>query len=201
MEYWRDGKANPPLQKSIRSLKEIGVMKMNTKQITLTSLFIALCVIVPFLFHLVGLGAIFLPMFLPILLAGFLIEFRFALLVGLLGPLTSSLATGMPPFFPTAISMIAEGMVAASVASFLFHTQKKTFWLALPVAIMAERITRVIMILLIFPIFGLPAKQWSIIEITATLPGIVLQLFLIPLVLFMLWKSKIIERKLWWKIS
>ena len=99
MEYWRDGKANPPLQKSIRSLKEIGIMKINTKQITLTSLFIALCVIVPFLFHLVGLGAIFLPMFLPILLAGFLIEFRFALLVGLLGPLTSSLTTGMPPFF------------------------------------------------------------------------------------------------------
>jgi hypothetical protein len=201
MEYWIDGVESSLLRYSIHPVKKVCSMKIRNRQITLTSLFIALCVIVPFLFHLVGLGMIFLPMFLPILLAGFLIEFRFALLVGLLGPVTSSLATGMPPFFPTAISMTAEGMVAASVASFLFYTHKKSLWLALPVAIVAERITRVIMILLIFPIFGLPAKQWSIIEITATLPGIVLQLFLIPLVLFMLWKSKIIERKLWWKIS
>lgn len=176
-------------------------MKITTRQITLASLFIALCVIVPFLFHLVGLGMIFLPMFLPILLAGFLIDFRFAWLVGSLGPLTSSLATGMPPFFPTAISMAAEGMVAAGVASFLFHTPKKSLWLALPVAIVAERITRVIMILLIFPIFGLPAKEWSIVELITTLPGVVLQLILIPLVLFMFWRFKIIERKLWWKIS
>jgi hypothetical protein len=130
-----------------------------------------------------------------------LIEFPFALLVGLLGPLTSSLATGMPPFFPTALSMTAEGMVAVGVASYLFHTKKFLLWLALPVAIIGERITRVIMILLIFPIFGLPAKEWSIVEITTTLPGIALQFTLIPLVLFMLWKSKIIERKLWWKIS
>jgi hypothetical protein len=176
-------------------------MKITTQQITLTSLFIAMCVIVPFLFHLVGLGMMFLPMFLPILLAGFLIEFPFALLVGLLGPFTSSLATGMPPFFPTALSMTAEGMVAVGVASYLFHTKKFLLWLALPVAIIGERITRVIMILLIFPIFGLPAKEWSIVEITTTLPGIALQFTLIPLVLFMLWKSKIIERKLWWKIS
>lgn len=176
-------------------------MKTNTRQITLTSLFIALCVIVPFLFHLVGLGMMFLPMFLPILLAGFFIEFPVVLLVGLLGPFTSSLATGMPPLFPTAISMTAEGMVAAGVASYLFHTKKISLWLALPVAIVAERVTRVIMLFLILPLFGLPAKEWSIVEIITTLPGVALQLILIPLILFMFWKSKIIERKLWWKIS
>jgi hypothetical protein len=176
-------------------------MKIPTQQITLTSLFIALCVIVPFIFHLVGLGMMFLPMFLPILSAGFLIEFPVAVLVGLFGPLASSLATGMPPLFPTAVSMIAEGTVAAGLVSFLFHFKKISLWLTLPVALVAERITRVIMIFLILPLFGLPAREWSIIEITITLPGIALQLILIPLVIFMLWKSKIIKRKLWWKIS
>ncbi len=176
-------------------------MKISTQQITLTSLFIALCVIVPFLFHLLGLGAMFLPMFVPILLAGFFINFPTAILVGLLGPLASALATGMPPLFPTGVSMIAEGTVAAGVASFLFQSKKFSLWLSLPLAIVVERITRVIVIYLIFPLFGLPAREWSIIEITFTLPGIALQLFLIPLVLFMLWKSKVIKRKLWWKIS
>lgn len=177
------------------------MIKITTQQIALASLLIALCVIVPFLFHLIGLGAMFLPMFVPILLAGFFIEFPAAMLVGLLGPLASALATGMPPLFPTGVSMIAEGMVAAGVASLLFHSRRASLWLTLPLAIIAERVTRLLMIFLIFPLLGLPAREWSMIEITITLPGITLQLFLIPLVLFMLWKTKVIRRKLWWKIS
>lgn len=176
-------------------------MKINTQQITLAAMFIALCVIVPFVFHLAGLGVMFLPMFLPILLAGFVIRFPLAMLVGLLGPIVSALLTGMPPMFLTAVSMMVEGMVAAGVASWLFQSKKMPLWLALPVAILAERITRVAMIFLILPLFGLPGREWSIAEITLTLPGVALQLFLIPLVLFMLWRSNIIKGKLWWKIS
>ncbi len=176
-------------------------MKIETQQMTLISLFIALCVIIPFVFHLAGLGAMFLPMFLPILLAGFVIRFPLAMLVGLLGPIVSSLLTGMPPLFPTAISMMAEGMVASGVASFLFCSKKSSLWLALLLAIIAERMTRVLMIFLILPLFGLPAREWSIAEITLTLPGVALQLVLIPLVLFVLWRYHLIKRTTWWKIS
>lgn len=176
-------------------------MKIQTQQITITALFIALCVIVPFVFHLAGLGMIFLPMFLPILLAGFIIRFPLAMLVGLLGPIVSTVLTGMPPLFPTAVSMMVEGMAAAGVASFMFQARKMPLWLVLPVAVVAERITRVVMIFSILPLFGLPAREWSIAEITLTLPGVVLQLFLVPMVLFMLWRANLIKRKLWWKIS
>jgi hypothetical protein len=170
-------------------------MKINTQQITLIALFIALCLLVPFLFHLVGLGKMFLPMFLPILLAGFLIEFPAAMLVGFIGPWISALATGMPPLFPTALSMSVEGFVTAGLASYLYHKKQISFWIGLIVAVIAQRLARIVILLLILPLFGLPAKALSIADFAYSLPGVFLQLFLTPIILFMLWKSKIIERK------
>ena len=170
-------------------------MKINTQQITLIALFIALCILVPFLFHLVGLGKMFLPMFLPILLAGFIIEFPAAMIVGFLGPWISALATGMPPLFPTAVSMSIEGFVTAGIASFFYHKRRTPFWIGLTVAIIAQRLARVGMLLLILPLFGLPAKALSFADFTFSLPGILLQLILTPIILFMLWNSEIIERK------
>ncbi len=170
-------------------------MKIKTQQITLIALFIALCILVPFLFHLVGLGKMFLPMFLPILLAGFIIEFPAAILVGLLGPWISALTTGMPPLFPTALSMSIEGLVTSGLASYLYHKMQIRFWIGLIVAIIAQRLARIVMLLLILPLFGLPAKALSIADFVYSLPGVFLQLLLTPIILFMLWKSKIIEQK------
>jgi hypothetical protein len=170
-------------------------MKINTQQITLIALFIALCMLVPFVFHLVGLGKMFLPMFLPILLAGFIIEFPVAMIVGFLGPWISALATGMPPLFPTAVSMSIEGVVTAGLASYLYHNKRVPFWIGLIIAVITQRLARVAMLLLILPLFGLPAKALSLADFAYSLPGVLLQLILTPIILFMLWKSKIIERK------
>ncbi len=160
-------------------------MKIKTQQITLIALFIALCILVPFLFHLVGLGKMFLPMFLPILLAGFIIEFPAAILVGLLGPWISALTTGMPPLFPTALSMSIEGLVTSGLASYLYHKMQIRFWIGLIVAIIAQRLARIVMLLLILPLFGLPAKALSIADFVYSLPGVLLQLLLTPIILFM----------------
>ena len=47
---------------------------MKSKKIVLSGLFIALGVVVPMIFHTVNLaGPIFLPMHIPVLLAGFLL--------------------------------------------------------------------------------------------------------------------------------
>jgi len=170
-------------------------MKIKNQQITLIGLFIALCVLVPFLFHLAGLGRMFLPMFLPILLAGFIIEFPTAMVVGFLGPWISALTTGMPPLFPTAVSMSIEGIVTAGIASYFYHKRQVSFWIGLILAIIAQRVARVMMLLIILPLFGLPAKTLSLADFTYSLPGVLLQLILTPIILFMLWKSKIIERK------
>ena len=57
---------------------------------------IALGVALPHVFHLAGLGPVFLPMFLPILLVAMTMELPFVLLVAITTPLISLAITGMP---------------------------------------------------------------------------------------------------------
>ncbi len=169
-------------------------MKIPTHQITLIALFLALCLLVPVVFHLVGLGKMFLPMFLPILLAGFLIPFPAAILVGLLGPWISALITGMPPLFPTAVSMSVEGAVTSGLASYCYHQQQLRFWPSLILAVVAQRIARVVMLWLILPLFGLPVRALSLADFAYSVPGVILQIVLVPVVFKLLEKSKPIGR-------
>lgn len=169
-------------------------MKINTKQISLIALFIALCLLVPIVFHMVGLGKMLLPMFLPILLAGFIIKFPAATLVGLLGPWVSALVTGMPPMFPTALSMSVEGSVTSGLASYLYHKKKLPVWFCIIIPVIAQRAARILMLLLILPLFGLPAKALSLADFAYTFPGVILQVAFVPLILKMLWKTKLAER-------
>ncbi len=93
------------------------------------------------------------------------------------------------------LSMSVEGLATAGMASYLYQKKQISFWGSLIVAIIAQRVTRIIMLLIILPLFGLPAKALSLLDFTYSLPGIVLQLILIPIILNMLWELNIVERK------
>ena len=69
----------------------------HTKNLVLTAFCIALCIVLPMAFHAIGAGATFLPMHIPVLLCGLLCGWPFGAACGLIGPLLSSLLTGMPP--------------------------------------------------------------------------------------------------------
>jgi len=169
---------------------------LKARQITLIALFISLAIIVPMIFHGVGLGAMFLPMFLPVMLAGFIIDFPGVMMVGLFAPWLSALATGMPPLFPTALVMCVEGAVGAGVISYLYQRRKLHFWLCLITGVLAERLMLVVMMLLIVPLFHLPTKAFSVAALIYSLPGVALQLIFIPFLLKGLWRLKFLEQKL-----
>ncbi|NOZ63082.1 MAG: ECF transporter S component [Calditrichaeota bacterium] len=169
-------------------------MQSKTKNLILIALFLALCVVVPIVFHSMGVGAIFLPMFLPILLAGFIIEFPYAILVGLLGPFLSSILTGMPPLFPTTPIMTVEGVTAAGLASYLYQRQKWPVWSSLIVSIVAERLSLIAMGFVIAPLLNLPGEIFSFYKIVESTPGILLQLAGVPIILKLLWQRKLTSR-------
>lgn len=84
------------------------MLKLTSKQITLTALFITMGVIFPILFHQVALsGRIFLPMHIPVFLAGIFVGPVGGLIVGLVCPGLSFLLTGMPP--PYAVPLMSLG--------------------------------------------------------------------------------------------
>ena len=66
--------------------------------ITHTALYLALAILLPIGFHAFGFaGRIFLPMHIPVLLAGFLVGPMAGIIVGILAPPLSHLMTSMPP--------------------------------------------------------------------------------------------------------
>jgi len=61
-------------------------MKYSGRDLLLDGLFLSLALVVPVLFHVIGLGSTFLSMFFPIIIIGFLVAFPVA--VGFISPLT-----------------------------------------------------------------------------------------------------------------
>src|SRR5512145_658584 len=79
---------------------EPGARDSATRFIAFSALFLALAILLPIGFHAFGLGGrVFLPMHIPVLLAGFLTGPLSGMLVGLLAPGASHLLTGMPPTY------------------------------------------------------------------------------------------------------
>ena len=89
----------------------------------LTALCIALCVVLPMTLHAIPKGGVlFSPMHLPVLLCGLVCGAPFGLVCGILGPLVSSLLTGMPVFGYMPVMMIElglYGLISGLVMQFL----------------------------------------------------------------------------------
>lgn len=144
----------------------------------------ALALVLPMAFHAVGLGSKFLPMLLPLLLNAFLVPWRWAVATGAIVPWISGLATGMPPLYPpVAAVMSAECAVMAAVAALIYRRGTRGVWAALIPAILAGRLTSLAMTFLLARLFGLPAALASVARLLEGLPGVALQLAVVPLVL------------------
>lgn len=92
------------------------------------------------IFHAFGLGSTFLPMHIPVLLAGFVISIPFAITVGALTPFLSSVFTGMPPLFPVMPYMVFELAAYGAVASILYRKLKVNVYISLIGSMIAGRI-------------------------------------------------------------
>jgi len=162
------------------------------REILIGALFAALGVVVPILFHLVGLGRVFPPMHLPILVAGFFVSPAVAAALGFVTPWVSSFLTGMPPL-PVAVLMSLELPVLAGVASLCYQTLKGevhgnrwvgkiiVVWGSTLIAIVARiTVDLVLLAKVVAPLLQLPAGSFGLAAVLAGTPGIVLQLTIVP---------------------
>lgn len=166
------------------------------KNMTLTAVCIALCVVLPIAFHSIpNAGSVFLPMHIPVLICGMICGWPYGFICGLMGPLLSSALTGMPPIAVLPAMMVECGMyglVSGLMLKFV-HT-KSTYgdlYIALVVAMLAGRVVSGIAKALIFTP-GLAMSAWITASFVTALPGILIQLVFLPSVVFTLMKAKII---------
>ena len=169
------------------------------KKLTLASVCIALCVVLPVAFHSVpNGGSIFLPMHIPVLICGMLCGWPYGLLCGLMGPLLSSLITGMPPAAMLPAMMVecgTYGAVSGLVLKFLRSGKLYVdLYVALVAAMIAGRVISGIAKALIFSP-GMAMSAWVTASFVTALPGIVIQLVFLPGVVAMLMKARVIPQR------
>jgi uncharacterized membrane protein len=155
---------------------------LSARFISLAGLLLAAGVLFPVVFHQFGIaGRIFLPMHIPVFLAGLVLGPWAGLLVGVLSPGLSSLLTGMPTT-PYAVLMTPE-LAAYGVVSGLLNTGGRgSLWIALIGAMIAGRIVWCGMAVLIAPLLGFSGRTLTVVLAAQVMgwPGVLLQLVFVP---------------------
>jgi len=152
-------------------------------QIALASIVMATGVLLPIFFHQVGLGPVFLPMFLPISLGAFFLRPAWAFAVGFFTPIVSSLATGMPPWMPPVAPVLCGELSIFSVAISLLYRAGLQPLLALGLALLLNRLLLLVIATALAPLLGLPPSFTGISAVIFGLPGVLLMLIVVPIVL------------------
>ena len=171
-------------------------MKSNTKKLVLSALFLALGYILPFFTgQIPEIGQMLLPMHIPVLICGFVCSWQWGLAVGLICPIMRSLLTGgFPPMFPTAVGMAAELAVYGLICGLVYRMLPRKPWAVyatLLIAMVAGRIVwGLVTYLILIPGTFSPAAFVAAV-FTTGIPGIILQLILVPAVVILLEKKKL----------
>ncbi len=170
-----------------------------TKKLTLSALFIALGIILPFFTGQVPhFGNMLLPMHIPVLLCGFVCGNPYGMLTGAIIPLLRSILLGRPVMMPTAVAMAVELATYGIVSGLLYtrlHNKKAGTYISLITAMLAGRITWGIISLILYQILGNPFT-WELFAAEAfinAIPGIIVQLILIPAIIYVLNKSNLLD--------
>ncbi len=156
-------------------------MKYRGYDLLLSGLLLALALTFPVLFHAVGLGSAFLPMFFPVAAAGFLVMPPLSLLVGGLAPLVSAVLTGMPPFYPPiAFIMMVEGLVLAGIPYLLHRKLKLNLHVSLAATLLLDRLVLLGLAMAVARLMDLPEGVLGLASALRGLPGIVVMMVVIP---------------------
>lgn len=170
--------------------------KNYVKRLVIAGLMLAVGVIVPYIFHTTGIpGTVFLPMHIPVLLGGFLLPPHLAILLGMLTPLLNSFISGMPVLFPIAIIMVFELGFYGLIASLLYRKLKIPSFLSLIIAMIVGRMIAGATVFVLAAFFALELDPMTfIIGATSTgLPGIIIQLILVPTLIHSITKYTTID--------
>lgn len=171
-------------------------MSKNKKMVA-SALCLALAMVLPLLTgQIPEIGSALCPMHIPVLLCGFLCSWPWGMAVGLIAPLLRSVVFGMPPIFPTGISMAFE-LAAYGLISGLVYSRLPKKLSSIYAALISAMIGgRLVWGAVRFVLAGLTSSQFPFSAflagaVTTALPGIVVQLVLIPIIVVSLRRARL----------
>ncbi|WP_295419660.1 ECF transporter S component [uncultured Subdoligranulum sp.] len=177
---------------------------MNTREKTyklvLTALFLALCLVLPFVTGgIPTIGNMLLPMHIPVLLCGLLCGWQYGLVIGFVAPLLRSTLFGMPPIYPVALAMAFElaayGLIIGLVYTALHKRGLAALYGSLLVAMVGGRLVWGVAEVVLLGMAGNAFTLQAFLSgaLLTAVPGIVLQLVLIPAVMVALDRTGVVR--------
>ncbi|MCR5296257.1 MAG: ECF transporter S component [Clostridiales bacterium] len=165
---------------------------LQVRRMTYAALFLALAMVLPFVTgQIPQIGAMLCPMHIPALLCGFMCGWPWGMLVGFVAPLLRSVIFGMPAMFPGAVAMAFELAVYGGVAGLLYRVlprKKRNIYITLVVSMIAGRVVWGAVRMILAGLSG-NSFTWALFAagaVTNAIPGIILQLVLIPVLVIVL---------------
>lgn len=158
----------------------------NTKDLVKGGLLLAIGIILPTIFHMTGInGTVFLPMHIPVMLSGFILGPVLGAIIGFVTPFLNHSLTGMPPT-PILWIMLVELTVYGLLAGLLYKNMRMNLMVSLIISMIGGRVAAALTLLILANGFGItmPPLKGYIYGMTLTaIPGIVIQIILIPILM------------------
>jgi len=145
-------------------------------------LFGAAALLMPVLFHVLHLGHVFMPMYLPLVALGYFARPGPAALTAFVVPLLSAALTGMPPLYPPiAFLMAAElAVMAVLIAAAIQVRPAVNEWVVLVPVLVLGRVLYVGMVYGMARVMDLPAGFVAGASFVSGWPGLMLMIVVIP---------------------
>ncbi|MGM9941987.1 MAG: ECF transporter S component [Bulleidia sp.] len=170
------------------------------KKLVLSGMFLALGIVLPFLTgNIPQIGSMMCPMHIPVLLCGFICGWKYGMVVGLITPLLRSAMFGMPPMFPSAVGMAFELMTYGFLSGFLYEHSRwqcvKALYRCLVLAMIGGRLVWGAAMIVLLGINGGMFTFQAFLSgaLLNAVPGIAIQLVLIPAVMVALHKAGVVR--------
>lgn len=172
---------------------------MHIKNMLLSAMFMGIGLVLPFLTgQIQQIGSMMLPMHIPVLLCGLICGWQYGLAVGFILPIMRSFMFGMPMLYPMAIAMSFELAAYGFVVGYLYSHAKwqctKSLYRCMITAMLAGRAVWGIVevILLGVGTNGFTFQAFIAGALLNAIPGIIIQLVLIPAIMVALNKAKLV---------
>ena len=160
------------------------------RRMVLSAMFLSIGLVLPFFTgQIPQIGSMILPMHIPVLLCGLICGWQYGALIGAILPLFRFVLFGMPPIYPTAVAMAVELCIYGLAIGFIYGMFKKqgllSVYVSLVVAMILGRIAwgGSMTVLLSMKESTFTAAAFLSGAILNAIPGIILQLLLIPAIM------------------
>lgn len=171
-----------------------------TQKAVISALFLAIGIVLPFFTgQIPQIGKMLLPMHIPVFLCAFICGFEYATAIGLIMPILRSALFTFPIMYPNAVGMAIELCTYGLIAGLIYKLiNRKTVWAVyasmLPAMLLGRIIWGVARVLLIGA--NVVPFTWALFitnGFVEAVPGIVVQLILVPIIMSILNKTKLLK--------